>query len=64
MNDNKILVKATQSGMVIGSSILPLVNKGDALFHIGYEAMRQEKNNLINENHVGLDALNIKHYGV
>jgi len=62
--DNKIAVKATQPGMVIGSSILPLVNKGDAIFHIGYETIRQEKNSLVSENNVGLDALNIKHYGI
>lgn len=62
--DNKVLVKATQSGMVIGSSILPLVNKGDAIFHIGYETNPQEKNNLVSENNIGLDALNVKHYGI
>jgi hypothetical protein len=46
--------------MVIGSSVLPLVNKGDALFHIGYEV--DQKNNVISENNLGIDTLNIKHY--
>jgi uncharacterized protein len=32
--DHKILVKAHQSGKIIGISMLPLANKGDALFHI------------------------------
>jgi predicted deacylase len=58
--DNKTLVKAVENGMVIGSSVLPLVNKGDALFHIGYEV--DQKNNVISENNLGIDTLNIKHY--
>lgn len=28
-------VRSKSSGVVIGKSLLPLVNKGDALFHIG-----------------------------
>ncbi len=60
--DNKVTIKASQAGMVIGSSLLPLVNKGDALFHIGYESNNKIKNNLINENNVGIDVVNMKHY--
>lgn len=32
--DKKTLVKASESGIIIGQSMLPLANKGDALFHI------------------------------
>jgi uncharacterized protein len=32
--DKKTLVKAVECGIIIGKSILPLANKGDALFHI------------------------------
>jgi predicted deacylase len=32
--DKKSLVKASESGIIIGKSMLPLANKGDALFHI------------------------------
>ena len=32
--DHKTLVKAHESGIIIGMSMLPLANKGDALFHI------------------------------
>ncbi len=32
--DRKTLVKASEGGIIIGKSMLPLANKGDALFHI------------------------------
>ncbi len=32
--DHRTLIKAQQSGKIIGISMLPLANKGDALFHI------------------------------
>ncbi len=32
--DNKTLVRAHENGIIIGISKLPLINKGDALFHI------------------------------
>jgi hypothetical protein len=32
--DKKTLIKAVEDGIIIGKSILPLANKGDALFHI------------------------------
>jgi len=35
--DSEIMVKATFSGFIIGFNRLPLVNKGDALFHIGFK---------------------------
>lgn len=38
--DHRCLVKASESGIIVGISELPMANKGDALFHI---AMRQNK---------------------
>lgn len=35
--DHKSLIKAHESGVLIGMSLLPLANKGDALFHIASE---------------------------
>jgi len=35
--DHKTLVKAHEDGVIIGISMLPLTNKGDALFHIACE---------------------------
>ena len=32
--DRKTLVRASEDGIIIGKSMLPLANKGDALFHI------------------------------
>ncbi|MBP7710004.1 MAG: succinylglutamate desuccinylase/aspartoacylase family protein [Rickettsiales bacterium] len=32
--DHKTLVKAHENGVIVGMTLLPLVNKGDALFHI------------------------------
>ena len=37
LGDHKTLVRAHETGIVIGISLLPLVNKGDALFHIACE---------------------------
>ncbi len=37
LGDHKTLVRAHESGIVIGMSLLPLANKGDALFHIAFE---------------------------
>lgn len=38
-SDHKIIVKAHENGVIIGMSKLPLVNKGDALFHIACERL-------------------------
>ncbi len=35
--DHKILIKSPEDGVIIGASVLPLANKGDALFHIACE---------------------------
>lgn len=40
--DHKILVKAHESGMIIGMSVLPLANKGDALFHIASQRVNKK----------------------
>lgn len=37
MGDHRALVRAHETGIVIGMSMLPLANKGDALFHIACE---------------------------
>lgn len=58
--DNKVLVRAPQQGLIIGCSILPLVNKGDALFHLGYENNRDDIQNLIDEHTKGIDRVNVK----
>ena len=59
--DHKTLVKAHENGMIIGMSMLPLANKGDALFHIACE--RQSKK-FMNSNHMhehfeNVDPVNI-----
>jgi predicted deacylase len=41
--DHKTLVKAHESGLIIGVSNLPLTNKGDALFHIACEKSGSKK---------------------
>lgn len=35
--ESEIVVKATRAGYIIGHNNAPVVNQGDALFHIGYE---------------------------
>ena len=35
--DHKTPIRAHESGMLMGMSLLPLANKGDALFHIACE---------------------------
>ncbi|MBM3579571.1 MAG: succinylglutamate desuccinylase/aspartoacylase family protein [Alphaproteobacteria bacterium] len=49
--DHKILVKAHESGIVIGMSLLPLTNKGDALFHIASEKQRKVPDAVAVTNH-------------
>lgn len=60
--DVTIEVKANETGMIIGTSLLPLVNKGDAVFHIaseemhrGFEEINQQSLRII-EN---LDSINV-----
>jgi len=60
--DQETLVIAQESGIIIGKSMLPLVNKGDALFHIA--SPKQDKKNVVNseqihnDHFVNLDPLN------
>jgi hypothetical protein len=58
--DKKILVKAKDEGMIIGISKLPLVNKGDALFHIASEKKLQKKisKEAIQDHYEILDPIN------
>jgi predicted deacylase len=48
--DHKLLVKAHEDGVIIGMSLLPLANKGDALFHIACEKKAKNFEN-INHSH-------------
>lgn len=57
--DNKVLVKALEDGLIIGTSMLPLVNKGDAIFHLGSENYRDNQNHFES---LGIDLLNYKHF--
>ncbi len=43
--DHKTLVRANSDGIIIGMSMLPLANKGDALFHIACEKESDKTNN-------------------
>jgi predicted deacylase len=55
--DQKTDVKAHEDGIIIGKSILPLANKGDALFHIASE--KENKKIEQNSDHFeNLDPLN------
>jgi predicted deacylase len=58
--EHKILVKAHECGMIIGISMLPLANKGDALFHIACEKpnIRSAHSNQIAEHFENVDPVN------
>ncbi len=58
--DRKILVKAHESGKIIGISKLPLANKGDALFHIACEKRSKKFTaaNQMYEHFTNVDPLN------
>lgn len=58
--DHKVLVKATHDGIIIGTSKLPLVNKGDALFHIACKDDHKEKipQDNLSEHYEILDPIN------
>jgi predicted deacylase len=49
--DNKIEICSPEDGIVIGKTMMPLINKGDALIHIATQKNSNEKDNLINEFH-------------
>ncbi len=58
--DRKTLLKAHEEGMIIGMSLLPLANKGDALFHIACEKKTKELTNLnqVHEHFEMVDPVN------
>ncbi|MBU6140506.1 MAG: succinylglutamate desuccinylase/aspartoacylase family protein [Proteobacteria bacterium] len=59
LGDHKILVRAHESGIVIGMSLLPLTNKGDALFHIAFEKEKKiPDSTLINDYYDNIDPVN------
>ncbi len=58
--DHKVFVKAHEDGVIIGMSMLPLANKGDALFHIASEKEAKKIQNHIyrDENLENIDPIN------
>ncbi len=58
--DNKAFVKAHEDGIIIGMSMLPLANKGDALFHIACEkeTQRIQNNTYRDDNLENIDPIN------
>jgi hypothetical protein len=49
--DNKIEICSPEDGVVIGKTMMPLINKGDALIHIATQKNSSEKDYSINEFH-------------
>lgn len=47
--DRKVVIKASEDGVIIGLSTLPLANKGDALFHVAFERKLREDDR---QNHI------------
>lgn len=59
MGDHKALVRAHETGVVIGMSMLPLANKGDALFHIACEKEKKIPDSIPpNEYYENVDPVN------
>ena len=52
--DNKIEIRASEDGLVIGLTMMPLVNKGDALLHIA-----SQKNQIYDEKFLVNDNINL-----
>ena len=52
--DNKIEIRVNEDGMVIGLTMMPLVNKGDALLHVA-----SQKNQPLNEGFLVNDNINL-----
>lgn len=59
--DHKVLVKAHEDGILIGMSKLPLINKGDAMFHIACEKDDEvpPAANQMHEHFVNVDLVNV-----
>ena len=49
--DNKVEICSLEDGLVIGKTMMPLVNKGDALIHIASLKNSNQKDSSINEFH-------------
>lgn len=43
LGHSEVAIKAHRSGIVIGQQTLPLVNEGDAIFHLAYFTQDEEK---------------------
>lgn len=52
--DHKFFVRANDDGIIIGMSMLPLANKGDALFHIASEKENKKAPNSVYGNYDNL----------
>lgn len=58
--DRKTIVKAHESGIIIGMSLLPLVNKGDALFHIASEKFKKIPEAMsVSDYYENIDPINV-----
>lgn len=59
--DHKTAIKAHETGVIIGMSMLPLVNKGDALFHIASEKPSKKftSANQMHEHFENVDPVNV-----
>lgn len=57
--DHKTLLKAHESGIIIGMSKLPLVNKGDAVFHIACTKSSKESQVIVTDNLETVDFVNL-----
>jgi hypothetical protein len=55
--DHKILIKAHEGGMIVGMSMLPLANNGDALFHIACQKKLNRKNEIANYSQDNLENI-------
>jgi hypothetical protein len=58
--EHKTNIKAHEEGVIVGMSILPLANKGDALFHIASEkaAKHFEEKNHLHDHFESIDPIN------
>jgi predicted deacylase len=61
MGIHKIQLKSHETGIIIGKSMLPLANKGDALFHIACEKQSNKTmtQNQMHEHFENVDPVNI-----
>ena len=60
--ESKSLIKAVENGIIIGQSMLPLANKGDALFHIAMDHEPKDKNQTPNAIYDNIDHIDPMSY--